>query len=37
MKRYFLLILIGILIFFIPEIFISPGFLTDTQILVFKV
>ena len=37
MKRYLLLILIGILIFFIPEIFISPEFLTDTQILVFRV
>ena len=37
MKRYFLLIIIGILILFIPEIFISPGFLTDTQILVSKV
>ena len=32
MKRYLLLILIGILIFFIPEILISPEFLTDTQI-----
>ena len=37
MRRYLLLILIGILIFFIPEILISPGFLTDTQILVSKV
>ena len=37
MKRYFLLILAGILIFFIPEILISPEFLTNTQILVFRI
>ena len=37
MKRYFLLILSGILIFFISEIFISPEFLTDTQIFVFRI
>ena len=37
MKRYLLLILIGILIFFIPEILISSEFLTDTQTLVFRV
>ena len=34
MKRYLLLILIGILIFIIPEILISSEFLTDTQTLV---
>ncbi len=37
MKKYFLLILTGTLIFFIPEILISPEFLTDTQTLVFRV
>ena len=37
MKRYLLLILIGILILFIPEILILSEFLTDTQILVFRV
>ena len=37
MKRYLLLILIGILIFIIPEILISSEFLTDTQTLVFRV
>ena len=37
MKRYFLFIITGILILFIPEILIPPGFLTDTQILVSKV
>ena len=36
MKRYLLLILIGILIFFIPEILISSEFLTDTQTLVLE-
>ena len=37
MKRYLLFILIGILIFFISEIIISPEFLTDAQIVVLRV
>jgi sodium-dependent dicarboxylate transporter 2/3/5 len=37
MKKYFLFILTGILIFFIPDIFPSHDFLTDTQTLVFRV
>ena len=37
MKKYSLFILTGILIFFIPDIFPSHEFLTDTQTLVFRV
>ena len=37
MKRYLLLLLMGALIFFIPEIFISPEFLTNTQTFVLRV
>ena len=37
MKRFLLLILIGILLFIVPELLIPPEFLTDTQTFVFRV